>query len=40
MKHYATSKIFARPLFPFGLRPSGKSGQSRMYLTPDSDFCA
>ena len=29
-------KFFARPLFPFGLRPTGKSGQSHMYLTPDT----
>ena len=28
-------KFFARPLFPFGLRPTGKSGQSHMYLNPD-----
>ncbi len=28
-------KFFARPLFPFGLRPTGKSGRSHMYLNPD-----
>ncbi len=30
-------KIFAHPPLPFELRPSGKSGQSRMYLNPESD---
>ena len=28
--------VFAHPPIPFGLRPSGMGGQSRMYLTLDN----
>ncbi len=36
VKHYATSKFFARPPPPFGLRPSGGGGRYHMYLNPDN----
>ncbi len=36
VKHYATSKFFARPPPPEGRNPKGGGGRSHMYLNPDT----